>query len=1066
MKKILSIFLSFLLLFSVFYIDSLSITSKAETVYEAGHFSYTVTNNEATIVDYNYYCDSTLYIPSILGGYPVTRIGYHAFSGINDTKSIVIPEGIKTIDEEAFFLIKSLREITIPSSLESIGKKAFGACYSLSRVNITDLKSWCNIEIADIDSHPFSDCSYAGYYYLNNELINDLIIPDDVTVIKDYAFYNAKILSVTIPRGVTSIGWASLPDGNDMLEKVNITDIAAWCNIEFYDNPLYKTNLYLNDELVTDLVIPNEVININDYAFRMCKSIDRIIMPKNVTRIGEQSFSSDHNIDVYYMGSSKYGIEILGGNSKLQWHYNTCEEEHEYLEDCGTECNKCDWIRDLISEHTYSNVCDMFCNKCFEKRAVGSHIYDNNCDTECNECEATREITHTYSNTCDAECNICGFIRTIKHTYSNANDLTCNVCNESLKPSAPETEIIYANRVKLVSVDGLEYSIDGVNWQTDSEFAGLTPNTKYNFYQRVAESDTAKVSEISEKLTVTTKNGFTVSYDANGGINAPDSHIKTEGVTLILSSQEPERSGYKFYGWATSTDGKVAYGTGDEYITDSDVVLYAKWLRLCTDCSGDGKIKISCSRCGGDGKITSTSNTTCFDCNGKGAWCRFCGTKSSPFPTGPCSVCYSTNFIFCEDCGGSGKQKTTVSCPNCVSGEVETQCTTCIGMGALKELKQIAIAESPERILYSEDQNTLVVEGGKITLYYNDDSTETIDLLSSMISGYDSAVLGIQNLTVTYEGKSTTLQIIVKYIQTLIPSAPIISSFTDTNVTLMLVEGCEYSNDGLNWQSSNIFTGLSSGTKYTFYLRYIETEMYEASASSEGTSITTDKSKQTFIPNAPTVQSFTASSITLNEVDGCEYSKDGINWQSSNIFSGLLCGTEYTFYQRYKETETTYVSKSSEPFVVKTDKGIQSKPSSPTILSKTHNSVTLTALSGYEYSRDGINWQSSNVFSELTPETNYMFYQRKAETAIYYASEASAARTVKTDEEPTYTLGDIDGLEGVTDADAEYMLMYTFFPEDYPVNQECDFNGDGKVNDADAEHLLMFTFFPEDYPLH
>ena len=65
-----------------------------------------------------------------------------------------------------------------------------------------------------------------------------------------------------------------------------------------------------------------------------------------------------------------------------------------------------------------------------------------------------------------------------------------------------------------------------------------------------------------------------------------------------------------------------------------------------------------------------------------------------------------------------------------------------------------------------------------------------------------------------------------------------------------------------------------------------------------------------------------------------------------------------------------------------------------------------------------------------------------------------------------YTLGDIDGVEGVTDADAEWLLMYTFFPEDYPVNQTCYFNGDGKVNDADAEHLLMFTFFPEDYPLH
>ena len=76
-----------------------------------------------------------------------------------------------------------------------------------------------------------------------------------------------------------------------------------------------------------------------------------------------------------------------------------------------------------------------------------------------------------------------------------------------------------------------------------------------------------------------------------------------------------------------------------------------------------------------------------------------------------------------------------------------------------------------------------------------------------------------------------------------------------------------------------------------------------------------------------------------------------------------------------------------------------------------------------------------------------------------------ATVTVTGNEPQQITTGDLDNDGAVTDADAVYLLMNTFFPEDYPLNQPGDFDGDGQVTDADAVYLLMYTFFPEDYPI-
>ena len=74
--------------------------------------------------------------------------------------------------------------------------------------------------------------------------------------------------------------------------------------------------------------------------------------------------------------------------------------------------------------------------------------------------------------------------------------------------------------------------------------------------------------------------------------------------------------------------------------------------------------------------------------------------------------------------------------------------------------------------------------------------------------------------------------------------------------------------------------------------------------------ITVSKAPQT-APAAPTLESSTYTSITLNPVTGCEYRRYDGAWQSSNAFTGLTHGTSYGFVQRYTETDTHLASPES-----------------------------------------------------------------------------------------------------------------------------------------------------------
>ena len=139
---------------------------------------------------------------------------------------------------------------------------------------------------------------------ISGEYSGKVVIPESVKhdgttysviSIGERAFMNCFGLdSITIPNSVTSIGDAAFNECSN-LTWVHISDIAAWCNIDFDgpdSNPLYYAHhLSLNGEQVKDLIIPNSVTSIGNYAFSGCSGLTSVTIPNSVTSIGYGVFS-------------------------------------------------------------------------------------------------------------------------------------------------------------------------------------------------------------------------------------------------------------------------------------------------------------------------------------------------------------------------------------------------------------------------------------------------------------------------------------------------------------------------------------------------------------------------------------------------------------------------------------------------------------------------------------------------------------------------------------------------------------------------------------------------------
>ena len=220
----------------------------------------------------------------------IIEIKQYTFSGCSSLASVTVPNSVISIGDSAFSGCSGLTSVTIPNNVTTVGRQAFYDCRELKELRFEDGEK--RLSIGDSS---FSGCSI-GTLYLGRDINTNSSTP----------FGNASITDLTIGKNITTIGDSAF--SNCSIESVNISDLSAWCKIYFASsssNPLYyASNIYLNGELVTDLIIPNDITEIKQYTFSGCSSLASVTIPNSVTSVGDSAFSGCSALSSLTIGGS------------------------------------------------------------------------------------------------------------------------------------------------------------------------------------------------------------------------------------------------------------------------------------------------------------------------------------------------------------------------------------------------------------------------------------------------------------------------------------------------------------------------------------------------------------------------------------------------------------------------------------------------------------------------------------------------------------------------------------------------------------------------------------------
>lgn len=171
-----------------------------------------------------------------------------------------IGEGVVTIPEG--FRLGHLSSIDIPSTLTKIGAKVFIGSRKLESINISPSNSSFHFEDGVLYS---ADKSYV---YLGLSTAESVAIPESVTQIRNWAFSNAKLKSISIPNSIKSIGYGTFYD----CESLVLVELPQ--GLQEISN-----NAFSGCTSLKNINLPGSISYIGWDVFKDCSSLESIVWP-------------------------------------------------------------------------------------------------------------------------------------------------------------------------------------------------------------------------------------------------------------------------------------------------------------------------------------------------------------------------------------------------------------------------------------------------------------------------------------------------------------------------------------------------------------------------------------------------------------------------------------------------------------------------------------------------------------------------------------------------------------------------------------------------------------------